>query len=112
MRSPRASSKEFSLWEHRQIRKISEPSPCLSSSYTKMPSLKAQTEPVACLQRKSAAVGEGIGVTKLSDINCGGRAEMEEDTKEIRWKRRLHKSLALAEVLNISTIVSQVGKER
>lgn len=57
-------------------------------------------------------MGEGIGVTKLSDINCVGRAETEEDTKEIRWKRHLHKSLALAEVPNISTIVSQVGKER
>lgn len=60
-----------------------------------MPSLKAQTEPAARFQRKSAAVGEGIGVTKLSDINCVGRSETEEDTKEIRWKRRLHKSLAL-----------------
>lgn len=57
-------------------------------------------------------MGEGIGVTKLSDINCVGRSETEEDTKEIRWKRRLHKSLALTEVLNISTIVSQIGKER
>lgn len=57
-------------------------------------------------------MGEGIGVTKLSDINCVGRSETEEDTKEIRWKRRLHKSLALTEVLNISTIISQMGKER
>lgn len=56
-------------------------------------------------------MGEGIGVTKLSDINCVGRSETE-DTMEIRWKRRLHKSLALTEVLNISTIVSQLGKER
>lgn len=54
-------------------------------------------------------MGEGIGVTKLSDINCVGRSETEE---EIRWKRRLHKSLALPEVLNSSTIVSQTGKER
>lgn len=74
-----------------------------------MPSLKAQTEPAACFQRKSTAVGEGIGVTKLSDINCVGRSEMEE---EIRWKRRLHESLALREGLNISTITSQMGKER